>query len=613
VTTDVVRREYLDGSTYPPVRTGMRGSHPGSFDVAHAIRDGRTFDVERLPVEERVDLVVVGAGISGLAAAWFWRRRRPDDSIVLLDNHDDFGGHAKRNEFHLDGRMLLGYGGSEAMQSPHSLYSEVAAGLVRSLGVDIDRFDQAFDRTLYPSLGLSRGVFFTREAFGVDRLVTGDPMRMVADDIPPDRMNARPIAEFVGDFPVSAASKERLVELFTSDHDPLHGLAAEEALALLATTSYRDYVSTHWGLDDEAADTFQGRSHDFFALGIDAVSALDAMECGYPGFAGLHLPQRPEAAAEMDEPYIYHFPDGNASLARLMVRSLIPTVAPGTTMDDIVTDRFDYTVLDEPGALTRVRLLSTVVHVANRDVDVDVGYVHEGVLHRVRARRCVLAGYHMMIPRIMPELAEGQRHALRANVKAPLAYVKVLVRNWHPWVHMGVHEITNPMGFFSRLKLDYPVSLGDYRCPRSPDEPMVLHLVHVPAVREPGIDLRQRLRDSRQRLYDTTFADVEARVRDELTRMLGPGGLDADCDIAAITVNRWGHGYSYSRNALFDVPADGPEPFELARAPVGRIAIANSDAAWSAFAHSAIDQAHRAVEELLQTRRRGGVRRAQYS
>jgi spermidine dehydrogenase len=170
------------------------------------------------------------------------------------------------------------------------------------------------------------------------------------------------------------------------------------------------------------------------------------------------------------------------------------------------------------------------------------------------------------------------------------------------------------MGFFSRVKLDYPVSLGSYRCPRSPDEPMVLHLVHVPAVREqPGVDARTRFRRARQRLYDTTFEEFEARVRDELTRMLGAGGFDADRDIAAITVNRWGHGYSYGGNPLFDPPAEGPQPYELARAPAGRVAIANSDAAWSAFAHSAIDQAHRAVEDLLPTRRRGRVRRDQYS
>ena len=252
----------------------------------------------------------------------------------------------------------------------------------------------------------------------------------------------------------------------------------------------------------------------------------------------------------MDEPYIYHFPDGNASIARAIVRSLIPAVAPGDSMDDLVTARFDYGALDVEGSATRLRLQATAVHVRNHEAGVDVGYVRGGTLHRVRGGRAVLAGYHMMIPSIMPELPAPQRQALRANVKAPLSYTKVAVRDWHPWVRLGVHEITNPMGFFSRLKLDYPVSIGDYRCPRTPDEPMVLHLVHVPTVPNRGLSTADARRAARQLLYDTSFEDFEFHVRDELTRMLGPGGFDADRDIAAITVNRWGHGYSYSGEGL---------------------------------------------------------------
>ncbi len=593
----VTRREYRDGSTYPPARHGMRGSHPGSFDVAHAIRDGQAFDIAGVPIGEQVDLVVVGAGISGLAAAWFWRQREPAASILLLDNHDDFGGHAKRNELWVGDRLLIGYGGSEALQSPEGLYSDAAKGLLASLGIDVGRFRTAFDRELYPGLGLSRAVFFSREAFGRDVLVSGDPMRMVADDIAPDRMNERPAAAFIADFPVSASAKAALVDLFTSPRNPLGELSRDEAVALLQTTSYRDFIQRSWGLDDRAADTFQGRSHDFFALGIDRITAYDAYETGYPGFAGLGLPVDPAVAAEMNEPYIYHFPDGNASLARLMVRSMIPDAAPGTTMEDIVTAPFDYGRLDEVGSSTRLRLESTVVHVRNRDGGVDVGYVRNGELSVVRAARAVLAGYHMMIPSIMPELPKRQRQALSKNTKAPLVYVKVAVRDWHPWVRLGVHEITNPMGFFSRLKLDYPVSLGSYRCPRAPDEPMLLHLVHVPAQPDGGT-ARQRFRAGRRQLFDMTFEDFESRIRDELTRMLGAGGFDADRDIAGIVVNRWGHGYSYGGDPLLGAGAEDPGPYLEARSRAGNVAFANADAAWAAFAHVAIDQAHRAVEEL---------------
>jgi len=196
--TDITRRDFLNGTAltiaagltpmaqvssqalaqparYPPALTGMRGHHAGSFETGHDLRDGKTFALDGVPIEERYDLVVVGGGISGLAAAWFYRRANRAAHILILDNHDDFGGHAKRNEFRLDGRLIIGYGGSESMQSPKALYSSVAKGLLKDLGVDILRFETAFERRLYPSLGLSRGVFFPRETFGRDVLATGDP------------------------------------------------------------------------------------------------------------------------------------------------------------------------------------------------------------------------------------------------------------------------------------------------------------------------------------------------------------------------------------------------------------------------------------------------------
>lgn len=623
--THVTRRDFLNGmalavaagmtpaqlfargattSPYPPGESGWRGGVSGAYEIAHAVRDGKRFDVNRITQSEVCDIVIVGAGLSGLAAAWFWRQRKPRARILILDNHRDFGGHAVRNEFRVGRRTLISYGGSESLQSPKGLWGREAKTLLRALGVDIARFETAFDRALYPSLGLSRGVFFTREAFGTDALVTGDPMRMVADDIPADRMNARSPAAFVAEFPLPASVQKQLVELYTSHRDVLPGMSREQKETLLEKISYREWLTHYWRLDERAADAFQGRTLDFFAVSIDAVPARDAFDTGYPGFEGLGLERDPEAAVEMDEPYIYHFPDGNASLARLLVRGLMPGVAPGHTMDDIVTARFDYGKLDRAGASTRLRLWSTVVDVRNRGGGVDVAYVGDGKVHRVHAGHCVLACYNMMIPYLMPELAVAQAQALALNVKAPLVYVKVAVRNWKPWVARGVHEISNPMGFYSRVKLDYPVSLGTYRCPRTPDEPMILHLVHVPVAGDAGSDLRTRFRAARGLLFATPFATFENKARDELTRMLGPGGFNADADIVAITVNRWGHGYSYSENSLFDSPAGGSEPSETAHGRVGRVAIANSDAAWDPYAHAAIAEAQRAVSELLASHQR---------
>jgi spermidine dehydrogenase len=192
---------------YPPALTGMRGHHAGSFESAHALAlEGRKFPADTTAIEERYDLVVVGGGISGLSAAWYYRQAQPRARILILDNHDDFGGHAKRNEFRLDGRLIVGYGGSEAIQSPKALWSATAKGLLRELGVDVARFETAFDRKLYSSLGLSRGVFFAREAFGRDALVMGDTSGLSGDDESRREGRARPLAEFVKDFPISAPS-----------------------------------------------------------------------------------------------------------------------------------------------------------------------------------------------------------------------------------------------------------------------------------------------------------------------------------------------------------------------------------------------------------------------
>jgi spermidine dehydrogenase len=583
---------------YPPALTGLRGQHAGSFEVAHEVaRGGRRDPVDGLPVEESYDLIVVGGGISGLAAAWFYRRAAPDARILVLDNHDDFGGHAKRNEFTLPGRRIIGYGGSQSMQSPGTLYGSAAKGLLRDLGVDVAQFETAFERGLYSSLGLSRGIFFAREAFGRDVLVPGDALTLPANAAARRLVNPKPLDEFIAALPIADASKAQLLALYDPTRDPLAGKSVAAKRKLLAATSYRDYLTKICGCSEEAANCFQGRTLGFFALGCDAVPAADLQEFGYPGFAGLKLPA--EAHPEWSEPYIYHFPDGNASLARLLVRSLIPGAAPGTSMDDIVLAPFDYAHLDRDGQNVRVRLDSTCVEVREAGDKVRVGYVRGGVPHRVEARHAVLACFHMMIPHIMPGLPQAQREALAQNVKAPLVYTNVLVRNWRPWVDLKVYDISAPMSFHSHVALDFPVSLGGYRHSRDPAEPIVLHLVHVPGAPNSGLDARAQFRIGAGKLFAMPFADFEEKIRDELDRMLGTGGFSSARDIAAITVNRWPHGYGYVGNSLFD-PDDYEDTIKRARQTFGRVAIANSDAGGDAYAHLAIDQAERAVRELLQ-------------
>jgi spermidine dehydrogenase len=583
---------------YPPALTGLRGSHPGAFEVAHQVgREGKQFDISGRAAQETFDLVVVGGGISGLAAAWFYREAHgPTSRILILENHDDFGGHAKRNEFRVGDRLLLGYGGTESLQSPKALFSKTVNRLLGTLGVDIARWNTAYDRKLYGSLGLTQGVFFDREAFGVDRLVAGNPV-VTGGDSMADEVKPRPIEDAIAEFPLSDDAKARLVRFFRHPKDYLAGKSKAQKIDYLKKVSYRDYLRTDAGLGDEAIRFFDGGTKGLLAMGPDIVPAFEAMGSAYPGFSRLGLKDQIEAG--FDEPYIYHFPDGNASIARLLVRSLIPAVAPGHTMDDVLLADFDYAKLDVAGEPIRLRLNSTAVAVANaKGGGVDIGYVQSGALQRIQARQCVLACYNMLIPHILPELPDTQKQALAACVKLPLVYVNVAIRNWQAFRKLGVDEIYCPYGYFSNIKLDYPVSLGGYRNPRDPDEPIVLHLEHLPLTPNQGLTNVEQFRLGREQLLKTPFEEYERQITQQLDRVLRYGGFSSARDIAAITVNRWPHGYSYDANTLFDPETPGPAPYVIARRRCGNITIANCDAGWNSYTHEAIDQAWRAVNEL---------------
>lgn len=587
---------------YPPLLTGLRGNHPGSFEVAHQVgREHLQVAVQGLPVDEEYDLIIVGAGISGLAAACFWQQKQgKNQRILLLDNHDDFGGHAKRNEFHTDEGTIIGYGGSESFQSPKSIFSDEVLTLLKLLHVDIDRMGEDFAVDFYPDLNLSRGVYFDRKHFGVDKIVSGDPEGVVADAIPADRRNGRDIAEFINDFPLPESDRNALIALYKEKKDYLADMSPEEKIEWVDSHSYSQFLREKVGLSDLAVRYFQQSTSDFQAVGIDATSCSDARLCGMPGLEDMGLPPLDEEAqAELDDPYIYHFPDGNAGLARLMVRHLIPSVAPGNTMEDCVLAKFDYSALDKAGSPTRLRLNSTVVHAKNSADGVEVVYFRDAKMHKVKARQVVMACYNAMIPHLVPETPEEQKVALRQNVKSPLVYTNVIVRNWQPFIKLGVHDIYAPTAPYCMVKLDFPVNMGGYKHPSDPNKPICLHMVQVPVLPGSGLSAREQSQKGRAWLLGTPFNVHENMIREQLQAMLGSAGFNHQTDILAITVNRWSHGYAYFENTLFDDSDEAEALIERARQPIGKITIANSDSDWNPYAHAAIEQALRAVDELL--------------
>jgi spermidine dehydrogenase len=585
-----------DDAGYPPKSTGLQGQTEGSRMVAHALRDGSYWDTagQITDTGEVYDLVVVGAGISGLAAAYLYRQQAgADKRVLLIDPLAAYGGHAKRNEFSAsNGQTLIGYGGSQSMQTP-SYFSAAVVKLLADVGIEPARFETFYDQEWGEKRGLSSAVFFPREVWGEDKLV------VQGDDT----------AAWVNQTPMNDKAKADLIALIDAPGDYMPGLTVDEKLKKLSEITYAQFLLDYVKADPQVVAYFQTSTTGYFGVGIDACTALDARGNWNPGFDGMELgdavypAHSPSGRLAFTDPdaYIYHFPDGNAGIAHALIRALIPGAIAGTTMEDLAVEAADYTKLDVAENAVRVRLNSTVVKVAhNADKSaVTVTYADAaGKPMAVTAGQVVLACWHRVIPYLTDEISAEQVEALNDQQKVPLLYTNVQLRNWEAFDALKIEGFNAKGMFWSGAEIDFPVSMGSYKFADKPSDPVILHLSKVMV--EPGLSAREQALAGKRALMGLTFEDLERDIRDMLDRALAGSGFDAARDIEGITVNRWAHGYSYEYMRPWDAfwPS-GDLPIVKARAPWGRIAIANSDSGAYAYAHSAIDQAVRAVRDLL--------------
>jgi spermidine dehydrogenase len=574
-----------DSDYYPPALTGLRGSHPGANTHAHKLAWQSTpapsFGRD---THEVYDLVIVGAGLSGLAAAYFYRLRfGPERKILILDNHDDFGGHAKRNEHTIDGRRLISYGGSQTLVEPRSA-GPVMQTLFRDVGINLTRFDTAFDQGFYARNGLGATTYFNAKHFGRDALVRhpfcnyynyleGLPGAAISDEAA------------VAQTPLDDRGKQQLLRVLKGGLHTLD-LSHNDLQHYVETTNYFDYLTQTLGVDHPQVLRMARHSGiDWSNAGTELLSIAEAKECGALGFA-------PVAIYDASNPYIHHFPDGNAGVARALVRHLIPGVTPGIDAESLVNTRFDYRQLDRADQPARIRLNSTVVDVHHKQGSSDslaVSYIHNDSVHRVEAQHVVMACYNVMIPHIVSDLPEIQAAALRQQMKSPLIYTSVGLRNWRAFKEQAIGLAMCPGNMHQTLFMDFPVSLGGYQYTQQPDDPCVIQMISCPYSEELGLPRSEQYKEARYRMLGRQFSDYETEIREHLSGLLSSQYFNFDRDVASITVNRWAHGYTVS----------GPgKSVEIGRTPHGRITIANSDSAPAADAIAAMEMGHRAVGEL---------------
>lgn len=630
--SDITRRDFLDGvaltigsaglamgisspasasdeatNNYPPGLQGMRGFEHEAMEAGHAVRDGRVPEYGD-DSGEVYDLVIVGAGMSGLSAAYFYRRQVPGAKILVLEGSDDFGGHARRVEVDVGGRQVLAPGGTVALDSPYT-YSAESRQLLTDIGVDIERFYE-YRKADRPELRkadgkrMPDGLFFAKEYYGRDHLI-------------PDMSTGRSPEEWrktFADTPLSKGAKAGMVRLLSDKTDYLPGLSREEKVRRLQKISYLDYLRDIASIHPDALALLTKTSYPMNtnqAAGIDTMSAFYAWRRGEYGFAGLgERPPHQRSSLTANEGRWVQFPDGNATVARLLIRWLIPETLPGSTMEDSIGARMAYDKLDLPTNDVRVRLSSMVTRVKHLGDQagarqVVVSYLRGGEASKVKAGAVVMACFNSIIPYLVHELPEEQKSALHQAVRKPLMQVWVVLRNARALHRLGCGAVETPGMFYCGFQQWRQSAVGGaYKVATTPDEPVIVLMNLSPEIIEaPGSGLppREQWKIARSRLQSISFETLERNAREQLDRVLGSAGFESDRDIAGITVCRWAHGYAGGTNSLYDPDWTGrtDPPWVVGRKRFGRIVIANSDSAAVSLTNAAFAQSHRAVTELV--------------
>lgn len=588
----ITRRDFLQGMALSVAASrlrlgpndGLLGQTPGAMALGHRVRDGE-LPAEVVDTGESYDLVVVGAGIAGLASAYLYYQEAPGEpSILLLDNHDEFGGHARRNVMEYGGQRLIAPGGTFALEDVEDSPEE-ALEFFRRIGLDPERLALYRDPKFRERFGLSPAVVFDSRVFGGARSTWVN------------RWNETPYEEFFARCPLSEAARNDLVELYTTRKNYLPDSNTLEAE--LHSMSWEKFVREKMGLGDDAVRFVDLYSTDLIGLGCDAASALEGYAIG-PGFFGMGGEGFYEEAGMLKYGYrpVNRYPDGNHTVARQLLKGILPRAIEGeNTMEGVFNGEPRNDELDRSENRVKLRLSSMVTRIQEKGETVDVDYVQpDGKARRVRARHVIMTGWGSVAKHVTPDLPEEQRRALEEYRYSSALYINVLLKHWRPIADIGAFEMYWPAGYCTWMHVSDPLSVGNYRPEYHPDKPTILSMYKY--IHKRGLDPGEQMKLGRYEMERKSFEEYEREIRSELNHVLGAHGFDAARDIAGLTVNRWGHGYNYFKEPGPKEKLESP-PYRAGRQKLGRISFAGADAGGTPWTQAALAQAFRAVHEQL--------------
>ena len=566
------------------------------LEAGHAIRDHLYDPLPKNVVDtgETYDCVVIGGGISGLAAGLFFRRSAgPGMKSLILENHPIFGGEAKQNEFLVDGKRLIAHQGSAIyqIQYPHSFL----ASFYDSIGLKTPKLtyqrwagpqpEFPLSKTPYEATGMQHGQY----GFWFGAKFGQRPGVWVID----------PAGKNLQGAPISDGTRTEWLRWLKGE--PIEKkkfeppkVEGDETSRYLDSITLEQHYMERFGLSRETIRTFLSPVEGGGSgLGPDALSA-------YSDYAFEMLHPLPEDNGGSDQ----MFPGGNATIARLMLKTLIPNGIDGdASVEGVCRGQVNFGALDAAGSPTRVRLSSTAIHVAHdgdpsKSESVTVAYLKAGKIYKVKARSVVMAGGCWTAKHIIKDLGEKQRNAYDQFYRSPCMMANVAVRNWRFLYKMGISGCRWFEGIGNYIEVCKLALTGVEDPTIGPDSPIVLSMKVLYSY--PGLSTEDQGHRGRGEMISTSFRDYERQIRDQFSEMFGGAGFDARRDIAGIILNRWGHAYLSPQPGFFFGRDGRPAPREVLRsAPFGRIAFANTDLAGAMDHRYSILEAQRAVGQLL--------------